>query len=75
MFSGYEYFDETKHELSNIYNPLHVVSSLSAMKATLFTAQLNRKSSWKDAAKLHQDGNYPGMSSCISVGRVHRLHS
>jgi len=57
MFSGYEYFDETKPELSNIYNSLHVVSLPLAMKATLFTAQLNRKSPWKDAVKLHQDGN------------------
>jgi len=44
MFSGYEYFNETKPELSNFYNPLHVVSPPPAMKATLFTAQLNRKS-------------------------------
>jgi len=56
-----EHFNETKPELSNIYTPLHVASPPPAMKATLFTTQLNRKSSWKDAAKMHQDGNCPGM--------------
>jgi len=39
-----EHFNETKPELSNIYTPLQVASSPSAKKATLFTAQLNRKS-------------------------------
>jgi len=65
MFSGYEHLNETKPELSNIYNPLEVASPSSAMKATLFIAQLYRKS-WKDAAKMHQDGNCPGISSCLS---------
>jgi len=44
MFSGYEHLNETKPELSNIYNPLEVASPSSAMKATLFIAQLYRKS-------------------------------